>query len=293
MRVVRDHGSACDRASRSGVSNSSLAAERRAGDLDPADRVLLIGERRAVPDLDQHPDPARDEVGPAAQPVGPLVADPDEAVELVGVLGAEVVGAVLEPHEIARGVLGAGGRRGAAKPELRPAHDDRATADPREVANGVEGHLRIVRAGLHADVAAGDRAGSIASAGNGPNWRSDGGRMAASPNRSSPSRSNSDGPKPNVIVSRDGASPTASPVSSGGTSGSALRSPAGRPEVIRSAASVHARMSSTRSARPCAVTSKAAKCSRSCAAVTIPACRSPRNGTVPVPEPPSESLPIA
>ncbi len=102
-------------------------------------------------------------------------------------------------------------------------------------------------------------AGSIASAGNGPNWRSDAGRCRARPNRSTPSRSNSPGPKPKVIVSRLGRWPIASPVSSGGSNGSSLRGPAGSPAVIRAAASVQARSTSTSSARLVVVTSKAAK----------------------------------
>ena len=47
------------------------------------------------------------------------------------------------------------GRRGggAAEAELRPAHRDRAEADPGQVADRVHGDLRVVRAGLDAEVA--------------------------------------------------------------------------------------------------------------------------------------------
>ena len=41
----------------------------------------------------------------------------------------------------------------ASEAELRPADGHRAAADPREVAHGVEGDLRVVRAGLDAEVA--------------------------------------------------------------------------------------------------------------------------------------------
>src|SRR4051794_21138204 len=83
------------------------AAERRADDLRAPQRLLLGLQRRAVPDLDEHPDAPRDEVGAAAQPVGlagpgRAAADPDVAVELVDVLELEVGRAVLEPHEVAR-----------------------------------------------------------------------------------------------------------------------------------------------------------------------------------------------
>ena len=55
--------------------------------------------------LDAHVDPAGDEVGAVGQPVGagssPSV-HPDELVDVVGVLGLEVGGAVLEAHQVAR-----------------------------------------------------------------------------------------------------------------------------------------------------------------------------------------------
>ena len=83
------------------------------------------------------------------------------------------------------------------------------------------------------------------------------------------------------MVSPDGGSPIASPVSSGGRSAAPWVGPTGpaaAPWVIRSAASVQARSSATSSSRESVVTSKAAKCSRSWAGVTIPAWCSPWNG---------------
>jgi hypothetical protein len=59
-------------------------------------------------------------------------------------------------HQVARRRLRAAGRRGAAEAQLRPAHHRDAARDAREVADGVEGDLRVVRARLHADVAAGE-----------------------------------------------------------------------------------------------------------------------------------------
>ena len=136
----------------------ALAGQRCAGVLEPAEDVLLVFEVVGVPALDQHADPARDQVAAAAHPrlVG-LVADPDEAVHRRRVLGLDVVGAVLEAHEVARRRLRGARGRGAAEAELRPPHDDGAAADAGEVADDVEGDLRIVGAGLHAEVAAAAR----------------------------------------------------------------------------------------------------------------------------------------
>jgi len=113
--------------------------------------------------------------------------------------------------------------------------------------------------------------GSSSSAGRCGIGRSSSGRSEASPKRSS----NRDGPKPTVIVRSAGPSPTASPVSSGGTSGSLFSAPAGSPSVIRAAASVHSLISVRRSSGSSAVMSKEAKWSRSCAGVVIPAWCSP------------------
>ncbi len=88
-----------------------------------------------------------------------------------------------------------------------------------------------------------------------------------------------------MIVRPLAGSPTASPVSSGGRSAapSTAPPPAGRPRVIRSAASVQALSSATSCARDPVVTSKAAKCSRSWAGVTMPAWCAPRNAYAALP----------
>ena len=80
------------------------------------------------------------------------------------------------------------------------------------------------------------------------------------------------------MVSPDGGSPIASPVSSGGASyGPEVgpTSPAPSPWVIRAAAAVQSCSSPISSSRESVVTSNAAKCSRSCAGVTMPAWWSP------------------
>ena len=105
---------------------------------------------------------------------------------------------------------------------------------------------------------------------------------AASPKRSRPSASRkSPGPNPMVTVSPPGGRPIASPVSSGGrfvAPPTAPIGPASSPCVIRSAASVQRRRRSTSAARSSVMTSKAAKCRRSCAGVVMPAWCTPRNG---------------
>ena len=143
--------------SKSGSLNSvppdSGAPSRRSRPM----RVSCSLEAGAVPGLDVHVDPAGDEVGAAGHPGGPRVvaaARPTRSRSSVGaVLGLEVGGAVLEPEQVARRGLAGRRRRGAAEAELGPAHGDRAEADPGEVADRVHRDLRVVGAGLHAQVA--------------------------------------------------------------------------------------------------------------------------------------------
>src|SRR4051812_7125108 len=70
-----------------------------------------------------------------------------------GVRGLEVVRAVLHPEQVARGALAGGRRRRPAEAELRPADADQPLPDPGEVADGVHRDLRVVGAGLDAQVA--------------------------------------------------------------------------------------------------------------------------------------------
>ncbi len=105
----------------------------------------------------------------------------------------------------------------------------------------MEGDLGIVGAGLHADVAAAFELGSArrrAAAGSAP------APAGREPCRPSSRRSKRLGPKPKVTVSREGSSPTVSPVSSGGASSTPLASPIICPAVISAAARDHSCISS-------------------------------------------------
>src|SRR5690349_4486904 len=127
--------------------------------------------------------------------------------------------------------------------------------------------------------------GSSRSPGKCGRSASAGGRLSAMPKRSLPVASrNSVGPKPTVMVSPEGGSPSASPVSSGGASGmppTAPISPASCPAVILAAAAVQSFSRLTSRSRSLVTTSNATKCNRSWAGVTMPAWCSPVNGTAP------------
>ena len=195
------------------------------------------------------------------------------------VLGLQVGGAVLEAEQVARrGLLGRGRRR-AAEAELGPAHRDGAEADPGEVADRVHRDLRVVGAGLDAQVAV--AAVGVEVVGREVRQLAQRRRLAvpqAEPvlavlleQASGRSRRSASGPE----ASR----PSASPVSVGGASYDVgAPSPTGCPAVICRAAAVHACSSATSSSRESVVTSKAAKCSRSWAGVTMPAWCAPSKG---------------
>lgn len=102
-----------------------------------------------------HPDAPGHQVGAPGHPPRPVLpADPDVLVQGRGVGAGDVPGAVLEAHHVAGGLC-AGRRRGRlAEAQLRPADRGAAHADPGQVADGVHRHLRVVRAGLDAQVAA-------------------------------------------------------------------------------------------------------------------------------------------
>ena len=253
--------------------------------LGPPDHVLLGLEALAVPGLDVHVDPARDQVGPAREPGLVVVGrDPDVAVEVVGLLRLDVERAVLEAEQVAWSRLRRRGGRRTPEAELRPAHRDGPEADPGEVADRVDRHLGVLRAGLHADVAARLRRVELVTG----EVRQVAQRLGLTVCQAEPVAAVArpgtvPGPKPKVRVRPPGVRPIASPVSSGGTSGAPSvgpTGPAGSPWVIRSAAVVHAFSSDTSCARERVVTSNAAKCSRSWAGVTMPAWCSPRNGYV-------------
>ena len=156
--------------------------------------------------------------------------------------GVQVVGAVLEPHQVA-------GRCARPGPSRTRAWDQRAVDDPApdpgQRADGVERDLGVVGAGLDADVA------------SAPGRRRAGRRETRAGRRAPPAaapatrtgRRRGTGPNPIVTVSRDAGRPYASPVSTGAEPGSPPTGPTGSPSHIRAAASDHARRSPARSAR--------------------------------------------
>ena len=132
--------------------------QRCPGDLGATEDPFLVVEPVDVPVLDLHPDLAGDQVGTVPHPllVG-IRTYPDVLVDRGSVVGVDVVRAVLEPHQVSwRALPGAGCRR-PAEAELGPAQHGRPAGRPDQVADGVEDDLRVVGAGLDAQVAAGDR----------------------------------------------------------------------------------------------------------------------------------------
>src|ERR1700712_2217790 len=127
----------------------------RAAPLAATDQLLLAAQGIAVPRLDMHPDPSSDEIGATLHPLLVTAADEDVLVERGGVLAREVVGAVLETKEVSWSLRRWRGGGGLAETELAPPHADSAETDTRKVAHCMHRDLRIIRAGLHADVAVG------------------------------------------------------------------------------------------------------------------------------------------
>ena len=244
------------------MSNSCLPVSGAPEFLYAAEHVLLVGQAVGVPRLDEHADPPRDEVAAAAHP------------GLVG-LGAH-------PH-----VVGRSRRRSSLLmlfvPSLKPSRlrsvcwavevddvrpkpscDHCITATPR----ASRAKLRMtwnatVGSSAHACTHRSPplSCGCSASPGSAGMSASAAGRLSASPNRSS----NSDGPNPTVMVSRDAPRPTASPVSIGGASAAVSTAPIGRPFVICAAAAAQVPSSVATCWRSVVVTSNAAKARRSCA----------------------------
>ena len=89
------------------------------------------------------------------RPLGTL-RDPDMFREFLGLLGLQVVGAILLAEQIPRGLLLLRGRRRPAESQLRPPQRRPAESQPGEVADGMHGYLGIIRARLDAQVALGD-----------------------------------------------------------------------------------------------------------------------------------------
>ncbi|GIU57354.1 hypothetical protein NicSoilC12_31030 [Arthrobacter sp. NicSoilC12] len=81
------------------------AGERGPGALGAPDQRFLFPQRGAVPDFDVHPYPARHKVRAAGHPAlfrARSLACPHVLPKQGGVLGFEVVGAVLEAEEVPR-----------------------------------------------------------------------------------------------------------------------------------------------------------------------------------------------
>ena len=273
------------RIAKSGWSNSSPPDSGRSGVLGPADERLLVAERLAVPDLDRHVDPARDEVGAAGEPVPRRVVagrDPDVLVERLGLLGLDVHGAVLEAEQVARrGLRGRRGRR-PAEAELRPAHGDRAEADPGQVADRVHRDLRVVGAGLDAEVAV--RADRVEVVGREVRQLLE--RRGPPVGQAEPVLAVLVDEQRRPEAERDRQPGRRQPDRLAGVVGRQVvgaveradRRRRSRPASSARRPSVQACSSATSSSRDVVVTSNAAKCSRSWAGVMIPAWCSPRNG---------------
>ena len=136
------------------------AAERRSAQLAPAEHLLLLVQVALVPALDPRPHTPDHQVAAAAHPGRPvLVPDPDVAVHLPCVRGAQVVRAVLEAEQVAAGLVGRRGARRLGEAGLRPSRPCGAevAGDAGQVADGVERHLRVVGARLDGEVAAAAR----------------------------------------------------------------------------------------------------------------------------------------
>ena len=131
------------------------ARERRAAPLLAPDDPVLLRQPHAIPRLDEHRDLAGDEVRAPRHPCRLIgCRDPHVVGERLGVVGEDVRRAVLEAEEVPRGRLRGGRARRAAEAELRPAQPRAPEGDAAEVADRVDGDLRVVGARLDAQVAA-------------------------------------------------------------------------------------------------------------------------------------------
>ena len=109
----------------------------------------------------------------------------------------------LKPKRLRGVACDRGGRGGPAEPELAEADGGDAVREPREVADGVHGDLRVVGAGLDAQVAV--AAGGVERVVGERGQRLERGRPAGGEAEAILAVAvNSVGPKPAVTVSRDG-----------------------------------------------------------------------------------------
>lgn len=133
----------------------ALLPERRAAHLLAANRSLLPLKARRVPDVEEHLDAANDHVGTPLHPSRTVARlHPDVLVHLALIVAANVVGSILEAHEVAWSRLVSARAGGATETLLRPAQGRHATCDAREDVNRMEGGLRIGGASLYTYIAA-------------------------------------------------------------------------------------------------------------------------------------------
>ncbi len=254
MRVVRQPHVGVDRDERAlaalhvevGLGELGAAGERGALVAVAADQRLLLAQAGAVPRLDVHVDPAGDEVGAVGQPVGARRRRPRAPRR------TSRCSAVSSALRLAVPSLKPSRLRGVAclvdveevrpKPSWAQRSATRAEPDPREVADRVHGDLRVVGAGLDAQVAVAAARGRGCRPGSAAARAATAGCRSSRPNRSLPSFSNRRRPE----AEGEGqpgrrCRPRASPVSLGGASygvGQCSRRPSS-PAVICRAAAVH------------------------------------------------------
>ncbi len=136
-----------------GLVELVVPVERRTARAAAADHRLLLVERDAVPELDEHADDARDLVRAAGRPAGfgrPGL-QPDEAGHLARVGRVRVRDPVLEAQQVARRP---GRPRRALEAVDAPARLHRAARVLGQVAQRVQDRVGVVRADLDAEVAA-------------------------------------------------------------------------------------------------------------------------------------------
>ncbi len=138
------------------IAELGAAGQRRPFGLRPSDHGFLLLQRLPVPHLDVHVDPAGYQIRAAVQPGRRRLGTgrhPDVAVHGRRLLGLDVGGAVLEAEQVARGRLPGRGRGRPAEAELGPTDRDGTEADPGQIPDRVHGDLRILGAGLDAEIA--------------------------------------------------------------------------------------------------------------------------------------------
>ena len=143
--------------------------ERRAARLFPADDLLLLDERGAIPALDEHADDPDHLIGSPRRPGGfvGIRLHPDDLIDQRLVAGVEVGGAVLESEQVANRLLAELlDRVGRQEAVNLPAQSEKIGRAPEDVAQRVDVRFGGVRAELQNDVAVAVMRASSASPGN-------------------------------------------------------------------------------------------------------------------------------